>query len=38
LELKRVLVEGAGMDTVDGICCRVWEEVNLSAEEVMFVM
>jgi hypothetical protein len=36
-ELKRVLVEGAGTPGVDGICCRVHEEMNLSAEEVLFV-
>jgi hypothetical protein len=30
-------VEGARMVDVDRICCRVREEVNLSAEEVLFV-
>ena len=36
-EMERVLVEGAGTDAVNGIYCRVEEEVGLGEEEVLFV-
>jgi hypothetical protein len=36
-EMERVLVEGAGMDIVNGIYVRVLDEVGMSEEEILFV-
>lgn len=36
-EMERVLVEGAGIPTVNGVYCRVHQEVGLGEEEVLFV-
>ena len=36
-QMERVLVEGAGIEYVNGIYCRVEEELGLSEEEVLFV-
>lgn len=36
-EMERVLVEGAGTEIVNGIYCRVEEEVGMSEEEILFV-
>ncbi|KAL7542316.1 hypothetical protein ACHAWF_007150 [Thalassiosira exigua] len=36
-EMERVLVEGAGCEIVNGIYCRVEEEVGMGEEEILFV-
>jgi hypothetical protein len=36
-EMERVLVEGAGSEIVNGIYCRVEEEVGMGEEEILFV-
>lgn len=36
-EMERVLVEGAGSEIVNGIYCRVEEELGVSEEETLFV-
>jgi len=36
-EMERVLVEGSGSEIVNGIYCRVKEEVGMSEEEILFV-
>ena len=36
-EMERVLVEGAGTDNVNGIYCRVEDELGMGDEEILFV-
>lgn len=36
-EMERVLVEGAGTELVNGIYCRVNDEIGMSEEEILFV-
>ena len=36
-EMERVLVEGAGTEIVNGIYCRVEDEIGMSEEEILFV-